>query len=483
MSWNVNSLAKENFQRVNLIEAHNSLYNYDLYNYDLYNYDLYNYDLYNYDLYNYDLYNYDLISICETSLNDSVELPEPLLNDYTFILASSSANTRHGGVGLFYKNSLPVVVRNDLSFDESIVVELKFGRKKKFFTVLYRGPAFDHNSPLFQVFLSNFNNLYAKIKSENPFSTFFTGDFNAHSQFWWPDGDSTPEGREIEHLFTSLGLTQILSEPTNFEPNKKPSCIDLIITDQPNLILDSGTRASFDPYCHHQIIYCKVNFRIPPPPPLDRKIWHYNRANTAAIKESINSFPWLQHLNLNTDINWQVRTFTDIFLNIMSNFIPNETKRFVPRDNPWIPKPIKTLLNRKNRLYKNYKKHGYKNEDNVRLATFRLECQHAVETAKLNYLKNLGNKVNDPSTFQKTYWKIINRVMNKCRAPQIPPLLVNSIFILKCSEKVKLFNEYFTKQCKSIISGSILPAQKLLTDKTIDHISIRSGEIISLIGT
>ena len=101
---------------------------------------------------------------------------------------------------------------------------------------------------------------------------FFTGDFNGHSQFWWPDGDSTPEGREIDDLITALGLSQVISEPTNFEPNKRPSCIDLIITDQPNLIIDSGTRASLDPLCHHQIIYGKVNFRIPPPPPFERKI-------------------------------------------------------------------------------------------------------------------------------------------------------------------------------------------------------------------
>ena len=123
----------------------------------------------------------------------------------------------------------------------------------------------------------------------------FTGDFNAHSQFWWPDGDSTPEGTEIEDLITSQGLTQVISEPTNFEPNKNPSCIDLVITDQPNLILDSGTRASLDPYCHHQIIYCKVNFRIPPPSQLERKIWHFNRANATAINRSMASFPWLQH--------------------------------------------------------------------------------------------------------------------------------------------------------------------------------------------
>ena len=107
MSWNLNSLAKNNFQHIHLIEAHNTLFN------------------------------YDPISICETSLNDSVELPETLLDDYTFFPANNPANVRHGGVGLLFKNSLPVIVRNDLSFDESIVIELKFGRKKIFVIVLY----------------------------------------------------------------------------------------------------------------------------------------------------------------------------------------------------------------------------------------------------------------------------------------------------------------------------------------------------------
>ena len=183
-----------------------------------------------------------------------------------------------------------------------------------------------------------------------------------------------------------------------------------------------------------------MNFRIPPPSPVDRKIWHFNWVNSAAIRRCMTNFPWLQHRNLITDTNRQVKTFTDISLNIMSNFIPNETKRFVRRDPPWITKPIKTLLNRKNRLFKNYKKHGYKRENKNRLDTFRMECQQAVETAKLTYLKNLENKVNDPRTSQISYWKIINRMINKCRAPKIPLLLVNNMFILNCNEKAKLFN-------------------------------------------
>ena len=119
---------------------------------------------------------------------------------------------------------------------------------------LYRSPSFNHTTLKFQAFLSNFKKLHSQTQGENPFATFFTGDFNAHSQSWWPDGDTNPEGIEIENLFTLLGLSQIISEPTNFEPNKSLSCIDLIATDQPNLILDCGTRASLDTYCHHQII-------------------------------------------------------------------------------------------------------------------------------------------------------------------------------------------------------------------------------------
>ena len=72
-------------------------------------------------------------------------------------------------------NFLPIKVRNDLSFEESIVVKLKFGRKKIFFTVLYRSPAFNHTSPEFLDFLSNFTNLYSKIKTKIHIHHFLLG--------------------------------------------------------------------------------------------------------------------------------------------------------------------------------------------------------------------------------------------------------------------------------------------------------------------
>jgi len=115
--------------------------------------------------------------------------------------------------------------------------------------------------------LKNFEKLSRSIKAEQPYASFYTGDFNARSKFWWPDGNTNKEGTEIEDIFSSLGLSQVISEPTNFTPHCQPSCIDLIATDQKNLILNSGTRPSLDPKCHHQIIHCKINIGIPIPPP------------------------------------------------------------------------------------------------------------------------------------------------------------------------------------------------------------------------
>ena len=404
-----------------------------------------------------------------------------MLENYTFISSDNPLNVKHGGVGLFYKNTLPVKKRDDLSFDETIVLELRFGRKKIFFTVLYRNPAHKVGSTEFDNFLSNFKNLYEKIKNENPYTVFFTGDFNGHSKLWWNKGDTNPEGREIENLTSSLGLTQLINEPTNFEPNKNPSCIDLIFTDQPNTVLNSGTKPSLDKYCHHQLTFCRMNFSIPSPPPFQKKIWKYDRANVQLIKRAISNYPWREHLDSNPNPNWQVTSFTEIILNIMSNFIPNETIKVTPKDPPWITKPLKTMLNKQNRLYKNFKRHGYKPEDKIRVDNFNAECMIAINESKKTYLENIGNKLADPITSQKTYWKFLNKILNKCKAPNIPPLLVNNRFIVDCKEKANEFAIFFTEQCKPLINNSILPNFNFITNARLDRILISEDEIITLI--
>ena len=115
-----------------------------------------------------------------------------------------------------------------------------------------------------------------------PLCNVFSGVFNCHSQHWWSAGDANANGTEVDELMSSLERSQLISEPTNFEPHKNPSCIDLIFSDQPNIGMESDNRASLDIVCHHQIIYCRINLkptvndRLSPhsrisPPPLSNK--------------------------------------------------------------------------------------------------------------------------------------------------------------------------------------------------------------------
>ena len=80
-NWNLNSLTKDNFGRLNLLEAHNSLFN------------------------------YDIISLCETNLNDTIELPINPLNGFKSIYSHHPSGNKHGGVALFYKENLPLFER------------------------------------------------------------------------------------------------------------------------------------------------------------------------------------------------------------------------------------------------------------------------------------------------------------------------------------------------------------------------------------
>ena len=60
-------------------------------------------------------------------------------------------------------------------------------------------------------------------------------------------------------------------------------------------------------------------------------------------------------------------------------------------------------------------------------------------------------------------------------------LLSNNIFILDCKEKAKLFNDFFSKQCKLISNSSTLPDFSYHTDKRIDTVNILNDEILLLI--
>ena len=142
-----------------------------------------------------------------------------------------------------------------------------------------------------------------------------------------------------------FGLQQIINETTYLTSNSS-LCIDLIFTSQPNLLMESGVHSSLHPNCHHQIVFAKINLKIHYPPPYEREIWHFEKANADLIRRSIDQFSWdirLAHI----DVNQKVYLFNQTIKNILHNFIPHETVTCDDRDPPWITSKIKGLIQKK----------------------------------------------------------------------------------------------------------------------------------------
>ena len=73
-------------------------------------------------------------------------------------------------------------------------------------------------------------------------------------------------------------------------PNQ-PSILDLIITDSPHLLLDSGVSppiANLD----HCTIFCKLNAQTYRVKSYKRTVWDYKTANIDALNNAMNAAPW-----------------------------------------------------------------------------------------------------------------------------------------------------------------------------------------------
>ena len=55
------------------------------------------------------------------------------MKSYHHYARNHPSGEKNGVVGIFYKDTLPIIIRSDLLFDECIVTESRYGRKIHFF--------------------------------------------------------------------------------------------------------------------------------------------------------------------------------------------------------------------------------------------------------------------------------------------------------------------------------------------------------------
>ena len=92
------------------------------------------------------------------------------------------------------------------------------------------------------------------------------------------------------------------------------SCIDLIFCTSQNLISKYGVDASIFDKCHHNIIYGKIDIRVPLQPKYVREVWDYSKADVQNIKKFIKDFNWgktLESIPIDSKVDLLSETLTD----------------------------------------------------------------------------------------------------------------------------------------------------------------------------
>ena len=123
-----------------------------------------------------------------------------------------------------------------------------------YIVVTYRSRNQNNND--FNEFLTNFERVLNYVKQLKSSFLVILGDFNARSKSCCVDHKVIYEGLKIDPLLKTHDLHQLISQPTHLLPTSS-ACVDLIFTDQPNLVVNSGVHPSLHKNCHHQITFCK----------------------------------------------------------------------------------------------------------------------------------------------------------------------------------------------------------------------------------
>ena len=197
---------------------------------------------------------------------------------------------------------------------------------------------------------------------------------------------------------------------------------------------------------HHQKSYCKLNLVIEYPPPSQRLVWDYKKANLNPIKQELYQVNWSTILS-NKDLHQQVNILNKLILNVFTNYVCNKVVTIDGKDPPWMAHFKKSKTEWQNSIYKTFQ-NSFKN-----LAEYNKWQQAITEVSDLIYEKKndyynaLAKKLSDPTTSSKTYWFILKTFYNTKKVPIIHP----TDFL----KNANYFDKLFASKSTPLINSSL----------------------------
>ena len=181
------------------------------------------------------IHQFNTVCLSETYLDPSIPLHDVNLEirGYELVRLDYPSQDKRYNVCIYFRNSFPLKILNIHYLPESVSFESQVG--SKIYKSVYQSPS--QTSDNFEKNEDNFELTLDTLAESTSHLTVAIGDFNIKSKTWYIKDKITTECARIEVVTSQYGLHQIINEPTHVLENSS-SCIDLIFTPQPNLIVE-----------------------------------------------------------------------------------------------------------------------------------------------------------------------------------------------------------------------------------------------------
>ena len=356
----------------------------------------------------------DIILICETlSKKQSASLPPvPVIYQGYDTLEDNTGR----GVTIIYKDFLELSIIKSITdiYSPAIFVKVTNSSNLLHLGIVYRSPNITKAED------ANLNKQISQAAKKLK-NLIIYGDFN-HPEIDWQHmfcsrGEEHPASAFLYTIQDSK-LDQLTTEPTHYKPNCRPSLIDLILTNNKE-ILDAPTQLPPLGKSHHVIQLNNILYqKNDPHSNIKIKKYQVSKGNYTAINSELKSVDWESELcDQNIDSNSAWDKISTKIKELRDKHVPSILVSVARKKKPAaLNNSLLHLIREKRWYFKRYKK--YRNQRNLQLYHIaRAQVNKYLRLQKKNKEIKIANQTkNNPKAF---YQFISSKTTKKDNIPDL----------------------------------------------------------------
>ena len=318
-------------------------------------------------------HNFSAIALTETWLSPDNESLF-CLDGYNFV-NKNRLTGKGGGVGLFLRNELDYIIRNDLNSDfstcETVFVEINVPKGQNVIVgVLYRPPKSNVDN-----YLTYFDSLLKRLSKENK-QIYLLGDYNLDLL-----KVNSNKVLSIMNIISLYGFYVQINIPTRISKTSA-TLIDNILANTNELqsgVLYSSITDHLPVFCFKKV--CSKSY--------NNQTCTYRKLTPSAIenfKKDLYRADWNECYK-SDDVDSAYNSFIALFLDLYNKHFPLVTmKRKKKNKRPWVTKKILKMIKKKNKLYKKFCTSRLASDER-KFKIFRNNLITTLRTSKQEYYK------------------------------------------------------------------------------------------------